>query len=338
MRQRTVTGGLLAGLGGSLAWWALTGEGDLSEARRGSRTPSSALAAGTISCTKRRPTRSRPATRRRGRRRSGPASAPRSASAVMLRAFRVPDRLEGAAEAHGRRGPGRQLPRPRGAARLLLLPRALSRAAVSRRDHQLHPGRRACSTPSPACSRAWRRARCCRSSRIRFSRSRNDKSGGLLTLGMLGTIWSTSSGVTAIIDTLNQAYDIQESRPWWKVRLHRARPDDRARASSSSSRSRWCWSGRRWPRRWRCGLHWARRSRGPGRSCSGRSSSRLVTLRDRDDLLLRARRRAGVDLDHARLGPRDRALAAHLARVQVLRRRTSRRTTRPTAPSAASSC
>ena len=47
----------------------------------------------------------------------------------------------------------------------------------------------------------------------------SDKSGGLLTLGMLGTIWSTSSGVTAIIDTLNQAYHIQESRPWWRVRL-----------------------------------------------------------------------------------------------------------------------
>ena len=47
----------------------------------------------------------------------------------------------------------------------------------------------------------------------------NDKAGGLLTLGMLGTIWSTSSGVTAIIDILNQAYDIQESRPWWKVKL-----------------------------------------------------------------------------------------------------------------------
>jgi membrane protein len=45
------------------------------------------------------------------------------------------------------------------------------------------------------------------------------KDGGLLTLGMLGTIWSTSSGMTAIIDTLNQAYDIQESRPWWTVRL-----------------------------------------------------------------------------------------------------------------------
>jgi membrane protein len=46
-----------------------------------------------------------------------------------------------------------------------------------------------------------------------------NKDGGLLTLGMLGTIWSTSSGVTAIIDSLNQAYDIQESRSWWKVRL-----------------------------------------------------------------------------------------------------------------------
>jgi membrane protein len=46
-----------------------------------------------------------------------------------------------------------------------------------------------------------------------------DKDGGLLTLGMFGTIWSTSSGVTAVIDTLNQAYDIQEGRPWWKVKV-----------------------------------------------------------------------------------------------------------------------
>jgi hypothetical protein len=34
LRQRSVTGSVLAGLGGGLAWWALTGEGDLSEARR----------------------------------------------------------------------------------------------------------------------------------------------------------------------------------------------------------------------------------------------------------------------------------------------------------------
>jgi len=46
-----------------------------------------------------------------------------------------------------------------------------------------------------------------------------DKNGGLLTIGMLGAIWSTSAGVSAIIDTLNTAYDIQEGRPWWNVRL-----------------------------------------------------------------------------------------------------------------------
>jgi membrane protein len=47
----------------------------------------------------------------------------------------------------------------------------------------------------------------------------HNKDGGLLTLGMLGTIWSTSSGINAIIATMNQAYDIQEGRPWWKVKL-----------------------------------------------------------------------------------------------------------------------
>ena len=34
LRKKTMLGGLLAGIGGSLAWWALSGEGDLSEARR----------------------------------------------------------------------------------------------------------------------------------------------------------------------------------------------------------------------------------------------------------------------------------------------------------------
>src|SRR6188472_1669330 len=43
--------------------------------------------------------------------------------------------------------------------------------------------------------------------------------GGLFTLGMLTAIWSSSSAMTAIIDTLNAAYDIEEGRPWWKVRL-----------------------------------------------------------------------------------------------------------------------
>lgn len=42
---------------------------------------------------------------------------------------------------------------------------------------------------------------------------------GLLTVGMLTALWSSSAAMTAIIDTLNAAYDIEEGRPWWRVRL-----------------------------------------------------------------------------------------------------------------------
>ncbi len=34
LRQRSAAGTTLAAIGGTLAWWALTGEGDLSDARR----------------------------------------------------------------------------------------------------------------------------------------------------------------------------------------------------------------------------------------------------------------------------------------------------------------
>src|SRR5262245_32325407 len=47
----------------------------------------------------------------------------------------------------------------------------------------------------------------------------NQKSGGLLSLGVLLALSSSSAAMTAIIDTLNHAYGIPESRPWWKVRL-----------------------------------------------------------------------------------------------------------------------
>lgn len=43
--------------------------------------------------------------------------------------------------------------------------------------------------------------------------------GGLLTLGILGAIWSSSAAMTAIIGALNRAYDIEEWRSWWKMRL-----------------------------------------------------------------------------------------------------------------------
>jgi membrane protein len=40
----------------------------------------------------------------------------------------------------------------------------------------------------------------------------------VLSFGMIGTIWASSTGVKAIIRGLNKAYDMIENRPFWKVR------------------------------------------------------------------------------------------------------------------------
>jgi membrane protein len=42
---------------------------------------------------------------------------------------------------------------------------------------------------------------------------------GLLALSLLGALWSSSSAMTAIIETLNRTYHVREGRPWWRVRL-----------------------------------------------------------------------------------------------------------------------
>jgi membrane protein len=42
----------------------------------------------------------------------------------------------------------------------------------------------------------------------------------ILSLGALGALWASSSGVTAIMDALNVVYDVNEDRrPFWRVRL-----------------------------------------------------------------------------------------------------------------------
>jgi membrane protein len=46
-----------------------------------------------------------------------------------------------------------------------------------------------------------------------------NRSGGLLSFGVLGTLWAASGGVTAVMDTLNTAYDAKETRSFWKIRL-----------------------------------------------------------------------------------------------------------------------
>jgi membrane protein len=40
----------------------------------------------------------------------------------------------------------------------------------------------------------------------------------LLTFGILFTLWSASSGFTALIEALNTAYDVPETRQYWKTR------------------------------------------------------------------------------------------------------------------------
>jgi membrane protein len=42
---------------------------------------------------------------------------------------------------------------------------------------------------------------------------------GALTFGLLVALWSSSAAMVSIIGALNRAYDINEGRPWWKVRL-----------------------------------------------------------------------------------------------------------------------
>lgn len=46
-----------------------------------------------------------------------------------------------------------------------------------------------------------------------------DRAGGLLTLAFVLAVWSSSGAMVSIITTLDAAYEITESRPWWKVRL-----------------------------------------------------------------------------------------------------------------------
>jgi len=38
-------------------------------------------------------------------------------------------------------------------------------------------------------------------------------------VGVAGAVWSSSAALVSIVGALNRAYDIDEGRPWWKVRL-----------------------------------------------------------------------------------------------------------------------
>lgn len=44
-------------------------------------------------------------------------------------------------------------------------------------------------------------------------------SGGIKAIiAIVGALWAATQGVTALMDTLNAAYNVKETRPWWKQR------------------------------------------------------------------------------------------------------------------------
>jgi membrane protein len=49
---------------------------------------------------------------------------------------------------------------------------------------------------------------------------RGGQDTGILSFGLLMALWSSSAALVAATDALNRAYDIEEGRPWWKVRLN----------------------------------------------------------------------------------------------------------------------
>jgi membrane protein len=52
-----------------------------------------------------------------------------------------------------------------------------------------------------------------------FQQITGQQRGGLLSFSILITLWASSSGMEAIITSLNIAYDAPSTRAWWKERL-----------------------------------------------------------------------------------------------------------------------
>ena len=46
-----------------------------------------------------------------------------------------------------------------------------------------------------------------------------ESSRAKLSFGLIATIWTASYGFGAVISTLNAAYGVEETRPWWKAKL-----------------------------------------------------------------------------------------------------------------------
>ena len=52
-----------------------------------------------------------------------------------------------------------------------------------------------------------------------FQQITSQPRGGLLSFGILVSIWASANGMEAIITLLNMAYDVEKRRAWWRERL-----------------------------------------------------------------------------------------------------------------------
>src|SRR5262249_15961650 len=51
-----------------------------------------------------------------------------------------------------------------------------------------------------------------------FDDAVSKRSGSLISIGILGTIWAASAGVSALTLPLNTVFDVKETRSYWKVK------------------------------------------------------------------------------------------------------------------------
>ena len=52
-----------------------------------------------------------------------------------------------------------------------------------------------------------------------MQRLSDNDNAGLLTFGVVAAMWSSSAALVGIVSSINKAYDLEEQRPWWRVRL-----------------------------------------------------------------------------------------------------------------------
>jgi membrane protein len=143
-------------------------------------------------------------------------------------------------------------------------------------------------------------------------------SGGILTFGLVLALWSSSAAMMGMVDALNRAYDIEDSRAWWRVRLLAlvltlalaafvliafalvllgpTAADHVARMTGLGPVFAWTWKILQWP-----------------------VILALVGARRGHRLLLCAGRGAGVGVGHTGLGANHRPVAPRVAGLQVLR-------------------